>query len=131
MTNPQSLGIFTKILLSTFQSSTEVALSLLGVYATLKTLPQFIPRLSIVPRSLRSLLVSHCKRCPEYTRSVCFAFSALSCSHTHRKYDVVFRSLSFFGFEFSGVHTIQRGYVHGVGYLVSTVYLTYWYYTLS
>lgn len=30
------------------------------------TLPQFMPRQTIVPRSLRSLLVTHCKRCLEY-----------------------------------------------------------------
>ena len=39
---------------------------MLGVYATLETQPQFIPRLTNVPRSLRPVFVSHCDRCPEY-----------------------------------------------------------------
>ena len=52
------------------------------------TLPQFMHRLTLVPRSLRSLLVSLCKRCSQYV--VYDSLFQHSCVHTHHKYDVIF-----------------------------------------
>ena len=68
----------------TFQSPT-VARSILYAGRTwhVKTLSQFMPRLTNAPRSLRPLLVSHCKRCPEYV--VYDSLFQHSCVHTHRK----------------------------------------------
>ena len=37
-----------------------------GCICQVHTLSQFMPRLTNVPRSLRSLLVSHCDGYPEY-----------------------------------------------------------------
>ena len=57
-----------------------------GLLCHVHTLPQFKPRLTNAPRSLRSLLVKHCKRCPE-----CAVYHSLfqhSCVHTSLKYDV-------------------------------------------
>ena len=63
------------------------------------SLPQFMPRLTNVPSILRSLLVSHCKRCPEYVM-----YDSLlqhSCVHAHLKYDVeIYRVLLFLSFSF-------------------------------
>ena len=50
------------------------------------SLPQFMPRLTKVPRVLRSSLASHCKRCPEY--AMYDSLLQHSCVHAHLKYDV-------------------------------------------
>ena len=58
------------------------------------SLPQFMPSLTNVPRILRSLLVSHCKRCPEYVM-----YDSLlqhSCVHGHLKCDVAMYILLLF-----------------------------------
>ena len=60
-----------------------------GIYHA-HTLPQFMHRLIIVPRSLRSLLVSYGKRCAAYV--VYASVFQHSYVHTHRKH-IVFLAL--------------------------------------
>ena len=111
------------------------------------TLLQSVPRLTNVPRILRSLLVSHCKCCPEYVMDD--SLLQHSCVHAHLKYDVAMYIVVLLFFcpfvSVLVVHGItQHEYFQGVillplirdcfpiyiGYLGSTVSRTYWYCTI-